>query len=487
MEIEIWIRESKPVTRNTLQTTSRITQVARFVPSPTPAIPRPLPQPAELPTSVEVQPEQCITTPCNINNEITRVCFINTDELEENAQLIHRIAIPVHEYCLKYECHNSGYSIIQSKIRQVNKSIQKLKIILHKRTKLINTIDSIFKTLFGTLDNDNLDLINKNLDKLFNDQNKIDSIIQNQTIMIRQAFIDDNFKSLTARLVEQSTKLQETRNTLTFDEMLFTLEILYSEFADKIKFYNTIILGENGIIDTTFVNIDHFKRIKTIETPILEEHEWTIIKYYPIPLNCQIHNVFLAFLIDHDVILEKAGSQIIINEYYLKQYCKNSPLGLICERTQPTRHDYHNGCQVSKSNDHTQCGTTVFKIDTITFIPMYIPNRYIAIPQRPLEVQALCKRINRIHLIGPSILSSDEECVMLYDNNVMKIGGTNKEIQIHEAPYIPKFNISSINYKLLEQLIPHALYVTPNFNTKPHSTLCITNYNKLKPPNESRA
>ncbi|KOX74941.1 hypothetical protein WN51_12625 [Melipona quadrifasciata] len=190
---------------------------------------------------------------------------------------------------------------------------------------------------------------------------------------------DDNLKSLTVRLAEQSAKLQETQITPTFDEMLLTLEILYSEFADKInEFYNTIILGKNGIIDTTLINIDHFIQaykdvtktkpitistqkenfqtiidiskltaviiddtiIYQIEIPILEEHEWTVIKYYPIP--CQIHNVFLAPLIDDDMILKQAGSQIIINEYYLKQYRKNSPLGLICERTQPTRHDYRN-------------------------------------------------------------------------------------------------------------------------------------------------
>ncbi|KOX74515.1 hypothetical protein WN51_00580 [Melipona quadrifasciata] len=67
----------------------------------------------------------------------------------------------------------------------------------------------------------------------------------------------------------------------------------------------------------------------TAITSTSKEHEWTVIKYYPIP--CQIHNVFLAPLIDHDMILEQAGLQIIINEYYLKHYCKNSLLGLICE------------------------------------------------------------------------------------------------------------------------------------------------------------
>ena len=119
--------------------------------------------------------------------------------MEENAQLIHRIAIPVHEYCTKNECRNSGYSTIQSKIIQVGKSIQRLKTILCKQIRrgLINAIGSISKTLFGTLDNDDLDLINKNIDELFDDQNRISSIIQNQTAMIKQIFMDDHFERST--------------------------------------------------------------------------------------------------------------------------------------------------------------------------------------------------------------------------------------------------------------------------------------------------
>ncbi|XP_043521508.1 uncharacterized protein LOC122534690 [Frieseomelitta varia] len=152
---------------------------------------------------------------------------------------------------LKNECQNSGYPMIQNHTdKQVGRG-------------LINAIGSISKTLFGTLDNDDLSLINKNIDGLFNEafQNKISSIIQNQTIIMKQILTDDNFESLTTKLIEQSTKLQKAQNTLMFDETLLTLEILYSEFADKInEFYNIIILGKNGIIDTTLINIDQFIR-----------------------------------------------------------------------------------------------------------------------------------------------------------------------------------------------------------------------------------
>ena len=78
-------------------------------------------------------------------------------------------------------------------------------------------------------------------------------------------------------------------------------------------------------------------------------------------------------------------------------------------------------------------------------------------------MQACCKGNNKVHLT-PSIISSDEECVILYENNVMKIGGTSKEIQIQEAPYTLKLNIFSEDIKLLEHFVPNAPHVTPNFN-----------------------
>ena len=65
--------------------------------------------------------------------------------------------------------------------------------------------------------------------------------------MIKQIFMEDHFESLKTK----RNNLRDVQNTLALNEILFTLEVLYSEFINKInKFYNTIILGKNGIIDT---------------------------------------------------------------------------------------------------------------------------------------------------------------------------------------------------------------------------------------------
>ena len=50
---------------------------------------------------------------------------------------------------------------------------------------LINGIGTLSKALFGTLNEDDLALINVNMDKLFNDNAKISQSIANQTIIIR--------------------------------------------------------------------------------------------------------------------------------------------------------------------------------------------------------------------------------------------------------------------------------------------------------------
>ncbi|OAD52549.1 hypothetical protein WN48_00906 [Eufriesea mexicana] len=148
--------------------------------------------------------------------------------------------------------------------------------------------------------------------------------------------------------------------------------------------------------------------------------------------------------------MQQAISQIIIDESYIKQYCRETSIGLICERTRPMRHDYHKGCQSSK--DYKECGTAVFKIDDITLIPMHTPNKYIAIPKD-----------------SPAIISSNEECVLLYNNNAMKIGGTSKNVEISTSNYTLHINFTEDEIHLLQSYIPHVLKVTPNFKDFRHS------------------
>ena len=77
---------------------------------------------------------------------------------------------------------------LQNRIKNLNQLAKHLKTLIHTRSKrgLLNIIGSVSKSLFGTLDEDDLTLINENMDKLFDDNNKIKTTIANQTALIRK-------------------------------------------------------------------------------------------------------------------------------------------------------------------------------------------------------------------------------------------------------------------------------------------------------------
>ncbi|XP_076633181.1 uncharacterized protein LOC143347671 [Colletes latitarsis] len=438
------------------------------------------------------------------HKEIKITIAFKITELTQNAQQIHSLALAVHNYCQDYNCDLFGYDIIKNKLARMDQSITKLDTILHKRNRrgILNIIGSASKALFGTLDEDDLTLVNQNIDKLFSDQNQLTKIVQNQTIMFKALLTDNNFHSLTNKLQKNSKELHELQNALLLEQNIIILEALSTDLTSRINdFYLTLILGKRGIIDTTLIQSEDFleaydtilrdnfmmhyipatpknfqtlidiSRLKTqtvdnaliyqIIVPVLEESEWSIIKYYAIPH--KINNVFFSPILDHDMIMQQQTFQIIIDESYLEKYCRDSSIGLICERTQPTRHDYYTGCQNSK--DYKQCGTAIFRIDDVTFIPMHTPNKYIAIPKEPIEIQTLCTKMDHITLNTPAILTSEDECILMYNNNIMKIGGTTQNTQMIISDYAMHINFTESDMQMLKEYIPQAPRVTPNFNS----------------------
>lgn len=84
----------------------------------------------------------------------------------------------------------------------MGQALAKLHVILHKRSKrgFLNIIGSVSKSLFGTLNENDLTLVNQNIDKLFDSQNKLTHIVQNQTAMIKSLLQDEHFNDLSKRL-----------------------------------------------------------------------------------------------------------------------------------------------------------------------------------------------------------------------------------------------------------------------------------------------
>ncbi|OAD53962.1 hypothetical protein WN48_08567 [Eufriesea mexicana] len=88
---------------------------------------------------------------------------------------------------------------------------------------------------------------------------------------------------------------------------------------------------------------------------------------------------------------------------------------------------------------------------------MHTPNKYIAIPKD-----------------SPAIISSNEKCVLLFNNNAMKIGGTSKNVEISTSNYTLHINFTEDEIHLLQSYIPHVPKVTPNFKDFRH---CLENMN----------
>ena len=71
----------------------------------------------------------------------------------------------------------------------------------------MNFVGSIPRSLFGTLDGDDLELTNKNINKLFNENNKLKTIIANQTALIRK-IVDYDSLQTTEKLNQDHNKFK---------------------------------------------------------------------------------------------------------------------------------------------------------------------------------------------------------------------------------------------------------------------------------------
>ena len=80
-----------------------------------------------------------------------------------------------------------GLKLTQTKVTKLQLEYDKLRALLHYRIKrgIFNIIGSASKSPFDTLDENDLQTIDANIDKLFNNQNKLSHIVQNQTAIFK--------------------------------------------------------------------------------------------------------------------------------------------------------------------------------------------------------------------------------------------------------------------------------------------------------------
>ena len=104
-------------------------------------------------------------------------------ELSDDVRKIRNILNETTRDCTTKNCKSLGLKLTQTKVTKLQLEYEKLRALLHYRIKrgILNIIGSASKALFGTLDENDLQTIDANIDKLLNNQNKLSHIVQNQT------------------------------------------------------------------------------------------------------------------------------------------------------------------------------------------------------------------------------------------------------------------------------------------------------------------
>lgn len=360
---------------------------------------------------------------------------------------------------------------LDKRIVNVQHLARHIKTLIHRRNRrgLLNFVGSISKTLFGTLDTDDLDLINQNMDKLFDDNKKIKTILANQTSLIRKILNSESLQKLEDSYNQLARKLDsQTIFVKTLAKIEYALEDLHFQIDELL---NALILGKQGIISPQILNpedfiqnyarivsstarsssitprLEHFQFILDISdltvfalhdrlffkisVPLVLEQEWKITRVYPIPR--EQNGIFMAPIVDNPVFLSSNLFFMNTDLNYLAKFCKHKSV-TICKQTQPIHNaNTNNDCPseiVNFKKNTNHCEISVYRIDYVSFIPLHAENQYLALPSKPIEIDAICKGNHRTHtIVSPSIISSNESCDLLFNNEYMRIGESKTEIK----------------------------------------------------------
>ena len=198
------------------------------------------------------------------NSEVNIFIGLDIKEIFAKLNRLKLYVKDIHKHC-KDQCRfRDEVEALSERIVKLDNLALHLKLITHSRSKrgLIDAVGSISKSLFGTLDNNDLNLINANIDKLFEGENELKTIIGKQTALIKKIINPDGLKQ-----VENLANELRTTEQITKREELMTSLIIKAESAihdlhfqlDEIL--NVILLGKQGIISPQIINHEIF--IKT--------------------------------------------------------------------------------------------------------------------------------------------------------------------------------------------------------------------------------
>ena len=378
------------------------------------------------------------------------------------------------------------------------------KLLGRQRTKrgLMNFIGDISKTLFGTLSETDLTLINSEFDNMCKDNKNIANILKNHTkilkLILDSSSVDhdlvrhlgdyerDSAKNISvglnraakdsfvnSKLLLASIMIDETNEDIDMainaindgkhgivHPQILTPKILKDTIKDFEERHRTRYHFDNEeenyqhIIDISQVSVAVIKGLFTyvIEIPVLEKEEGSLQKIIPIPE--KVNGVHLSIVPDHDLIVKYRDSYVPTDLITIDK-CKQISEYKICKRNQPNMKLLDSKtCEASLYRRYADnnCNRSPYLLHKETFIP--INNGYIIIPLDKLTIDISCiDGIKSIDLIKPAkITGSNCKIYNNYDQLDLYQKMTDKYIEWLNVTYETHYDQTDLE-KLKDRLI----------------------------------
>lgn len=382
------------------------------------------------------------------------------------------MVLQLQDLCKQCDSENEILLTLR-KVKTLRQETNKLQLLIaqernaRRKRGTFNFIGDISKTLFGTLNNDDLELINKNIDILFNNQNQLKEIVTNETRLIKNILnkeIGEHIDTINSELRAQNNNINtdRKRNHLT-NQILMINELILEEKLEIRTIQNAINFAQKGIIHSSILPpstlIDAVKTLQKthpghfpfelqvhhyldfikickisialgdrtlsyhIKIAILGTEIRILSKLYPLPK--KIQNNFVSYVPNQQLILTHANNYILLDHEYIKMYCNEETRPWICKRTTVTHSLlYSKDCEselYKKTNTKPRyCEHTLFRIDTLTYIPLQDSKKVIIIPEKATTLHTTCTT-ESIELDHPVLITSSQECSLITDHLMLKL------------------------------------------------------------------
>lgn len=454
------------------------------------------------------------------------IVSIDTTDLQPRYQKLWDFLVGAENLC-KNKCGELvEIKMLKIRVKRVYGLIQTLQHITQsssgtrRRRGLINGLGTLSKTLFGTLDANDLDYINGELDKLYAHQNTLAGSLTNQTKIIK--VILNTFRQDLEQLSKEGkayfnagSRIANTVNNNTLNLYISNqIAICYMTLIELNEDVNTLLNaigdGKYGIIHpqvlapVTLINgiryfEDHFnvkytipleianyqkildiseksitlinyKLVYILLIPLLEPDDYEIRRLIPIPF--KHGNNFVAIIPESEILLinKQHTHYLTADSQYLRN-CRTANSVRICKRTQPsllmTKTDSCDSQVLHRHVNfisHPKCQTSLFSIKEIAYLTLSNEKGYIAIPEHAMTFNTICSNIGgEVSINAATLIESDEDCMLSGSGATIKLShSTNHSLDVlygkNISLRIPEEDLNLIS----ERLIPLQHQITPD-------------------------